>query len=187
MIKFHETIGAGRRAEQEVIDVLRRYTRHVYNSVRVDTLLTKKGDTEIDVLAAIADVILVVEVKNVRKIDGELKNTFWSLEGMETGQRYSTLNVLMQNRIHLRSFRNAWQSRHGKAPGIISTIVVPNGCQVCESLQSCGILTVHEFSQQIAEIASHNIKCLHGYALDYLVKEGHGHINRPDFVGGNNG
>ena len=180
-MRFSDTFAAGKRAEQEVIEVLKKHTKHVYSNVRVDTLLTKSGVTEIDVLAAIADILLVVEVKNVKRIEGAVSHSYWNLTGFEQGQAYSTLNVFTQNRIHVRSLKDAWQSLRQITPTVVSVVVVPNGCDISPTLAEFGILTVQQFAEQVAEMAYSSEKAKYGYALDYILLNGNNIIERPDF------
>lgn len=180
MPKFYETVGAGARAEEEVYNVLRRYTRHVYRNCRVETLFTKTGDTEMDIVAAVADVILIAEVKNVRLIEGTPVMHYWTMEGRETGQRYSSLNVFTQNRIHVRSLKDAWLVNRRYFPTVISVVVVPNGCRVPQELRDAGVLEVTQFAEQLAQMASREAP-LYGYELSYLFGSDESVLRRPDF------
>lgn len=184
MPNFYETKQAGKRAEDLVAEVLQSYTKHVYRNVRVDTLYTKTGTTEIDIVAAVSDVLLVVEVKNVRSITGSIYDNFWELQGGERGDFYSSLNVFTQNRIHVRALKNIWFALRNEFPVVISVVVVPNNCVVPDDLKDSGILTVSEFSVQVAELCISNESTKYGYALDFLMRRCGGYLKRPDFVGG---
>ena len=182
MSLYDLTRDAGSRAEDEVFSIIKKYTKHSHKNVRVDTRYTKSGNTEIDVLAAIADVLLVVEVKNVRRISGEVSSNFWRMEGLDAGQSYSTLNTFTQNRIHVRSLKDAWYEKVGEYPTCISVVVVPNCCVIdCDEVANSGVLTVREFSEQLSELVR-NVSCTtipkYGYTLDYFVDSGCGHIRR---------
>lgn len=181
MARYSTTKYAGQRAEKIVESVLRRYTDHIYTNVRVDTLFTQSGSTEIDVIAAVSDVLLVVEVKNVSSIEGSLQDSTWVLRGAEAGESYLTLNVFTQNRIHVRSLKDAWFSRMFEFPVTLSVVVVPNGAYVSEELRCNGILTVSEFNIQVAELCADNQRQRYGYALDYLLSNSPEHLHRPDF------
>lgn len=189
MAKFSDTVRAGTRAENEVYNVARRYTRHVYRNCRIDTLYNKVGNTEIDILAAIADVLLIIEVKNVRSITGSLSQHYWHLEGLETGQEYSTLNIFTQNRIHCRSLKDAWFVHRKEFPTVLSVVVVPNGCQVPAELRAGGVLEVKQFDLQLAALYRQYVgpRAKYGYALDFLLGEDNAVLVRPDFTGGTNG
>lgn len=181
MLSYSKTQTSGNRAEALVSDTLKRYTKHVYKNVRVDTLYTKSGTTEIDVLAALADVLLVVEVKNVAQIDGNVGDMNWRFVGLETGEKYSALNVFTQNRIHVRSLKSAWFANRGEIPCVISTVVVPNDCVLTDELREAGILTMQEFAYQVSELAQIEPASTYGYALDFVVKQDGGYISRKDF------
>ena len=184
MARFGTTKYAGQRAEQMVKDVLARYTRHVHTNVRVDTLFTKNGTTEIDIVAAVADVLLVVEVKNISAIEGTVGSTTWVMYGAERREPYTALNVFTQNRIHVRSFKDAWFVNRAEFPPVISVVVVPNGCQIPEDISANGVLTVSEFSVQVAELCMESTRAKYGYALDYEMGKNNGYFAREDFVGG---
>lgn len=177
------TFKVGQTAEQSVYQVLRQYTKHVYTNVRVDTLLTKKRDTEIDILAALADILLVVEVKNISAVEGTLDSEYWKLTGFEAGQSYSHLNVFTQNRIHVRSLKDAWLAKYKEIPAVVSVVVVPNGCSIPQEIADVGVLDVQTFGIQIAEIAAHKIAPKYGYALDFTLAKDKHWIIRSDFEG----
>lgn len=184
MARFGTTKYAGQRAEHMVKDALLRYTNHVHTNVRVDTLYTKSGTTEIDMVAAVADVILIVEVKNVSAIEGSIGSSTWVMYGAERGEPYSSLNVFTQNRIHVRSFKDAWFVSRAEFPPVISVVVVPNGCQIPEDIAAGGVLTVSEFSVQVAELCMGTVRAKYGYALDYEMGKNQGYFVREDFIGG---
>lgn len=185
MLHFSDTRVAGQRAEQEVREILKRHTKHVYSNVRVDTLYTKSGTTEIDLVAAIADMLLVVEVKNIAAIEGSVTEPFWYLTGLETGQRFSTLNVLTQNRIHVRSLKDAWFANRGDIPAAVGVVVVPNDCVIPRDIADGGVLTLQQFSKQIVGVSTLG-RCKYGYVLDYMFKGDNTYLERADFVGGSN-
>lgn len=181
-LKFSATVGAGRRCEAETRRILEQYTKFVYANCRVDTLFTVNGYTEVDLIAAVGDVILAVEVKNIRSIDGRAVSQFWTLEGAETGERYTALNVLVQNRIHVRALKNAWWLKNGFFPLVLPTTVVPNGCEVPEDVRAAGVLTIREFEQQLVELNGNARQPKYGYALQYFVGQDGNHIARADLA-----
>lgn len=185
MLHFSDTRSAGQRAEQEVREILKRYTKHIYSNIRIDTLYTKSGTTEVDLVAAIADILLVIEVKNISAIEGSIVEPFWYLTGLETGQRFSALNVLTQNRIHVRSLKDAWFANRGELPPVLSVVVVPNDCIIPQDIAEGGVLTLQQFSKQIAAISNLE-RCNYGYVLDYLFRGDNAYLERADFIGGSN-
>lgn len=188
MARFIDTKYAGMRAEETVKDVLSKYTKYIYTNLRVDTLLTKNGFTEIDIIAAVSDVLLVVEVKNVKRITGSVKDPMWVLQGAERGEEYTALNVLTQNRIHVRSLKDAWFINRGEFPVVISVVVVPNICEIPDELQECGIMTVSDFSVQVARLCADSESTpKYGYSLQFVVGSDSAYLYRKDFTGGSDG
>ena len=185
MIRFAETQGAGQRAENEVSKVLERFTSYVYRNVVVDTLYTKSGHTEIDIMAAVGDSILVIEVKNISAIHGRDSEMFWTLIGLETAEKYNTLNILVQNRIHVRALKDAWYKERQQFPKIQSFVVVPNSCSIPNDVEEAGVYTVDQFSKAIAQlsVAQKINPPKYAYALEFLVSKNKGHIIRDDLGG----
>lgn len=186
-MNFTDARNAGTRAEVAVQDVLNRYTKHVYKNVRIDTLFTKTGNTEIDIIAALADIILILEVKNVSKIEGGYYDSYWYLTGLESGERYSTLNVLTQNRIHARSFKNYWYATRREILPVVSVVVVPNGCVVPEDIADGGVLTLEQFERQVSKLCANTYENKYGYHLDYLFGNAGLSLIRSDFAEATNG
>lgn len=172
MPSFYETRKIGTRAENAVKEILSRYADRVYQNIRIPTLYTQQGTTEIDLLAAIDDCLLIVEVKNVRRIEGTPLQSYWMMEGASAGEPYQTLNVFTQNRIHLRALKRLWWQERQEFPLIISVIVVPNECEMADSLAENGILTIGEFGQQLAELKkSQRYGSPLCYSLDFIVSK----------------
>lgn len=185
MPRFNDTKFIGQKAEQAVRDVLSRYTKYIYTNIRVDTLFTKTGLTEIDIIAAVADVILVVEVKNINSITGSVGDTAWVLQGAERGEEYSALNILTQNRVHVRSLKDAWFANRGEFPDVLSVVVVPNGCFVPDEIAACGVMDMSTFSVQVAELSmAYTGVPKYGYSLDFVLGGDNVHLVRKDFIGG---
>lgn len=184
-LKFYQTVGSGSRAEKQVADILARHTQYVYKNIRIPTLYTESAETEIDIIAAIDDFLLVVEVKNCRNIEGDSLCSYWKLEGNETGETYTSLSFLTQNRIHVKALKDAWRVARGDTPLVMSLIVVPNGCNIPCDLKEAGVLTVGEFEQQLHSLAvtgKYSVKPKYGYALDFIVDPATNRIKRKDFV-----
>ena len=169
-LRFFETVQSGKRAEQVVIDTLKQYSKHTYNNIRIPTLYNQGGSTEVDVVSAIDDVIIVVEVKNIRSIVGSADDTFWKMRGFENGEEYSAINILMQNRIHVRALKNKWYELRGEFPPVVSLVVVPNSCEIPQSLEDAGIETVEGFLLALQDVVSSGGQIPQlGYALDFFV------------------
>lgn len=171
MPKYYETRRAGDRAEATVRDFLHRYADAVYNNVRLPTLYTNSGETEIDLLAVLRDVLLVVEVKNIREIQGSVLNSYWTLTGYEAGGSYQTLNVLTQNRIHVRALKRLWYEVRQEFPLVLSVVVVPAGCIIPEDIHAAGVMCIDEFLEQLADLYKSVSKSprTYEYSLGYVL------------------
>lgn len=183
-MRFSETKKAGVRAEQEVVSLLKRHTKFVYSNVRVDTLLTKSGDTEIDVIAAIGDCILVVEVKHIQAVEGGPFDNYWDMIGLSSGEHYKALSPLTQNRIHVRSLKDAWYAVRKEWPKIVSLVVVPDVCEITEGNRRAGMLHMSEFTEKLYSLSKTAPSPVYGYKLEFIFKQDDGHMHRSDLKGG---
>lgn len=165
---YAKTSISGKAFEEEVARLLRRYSRFVYQNVRIPSVYTKRGHTEIDILAAVGDVILVVELKNVSSIEGAVEGSMWDLTGFRQGESYKALNIFCQNRIHVRSLKNLWSKHQRNMPAIIPVVVTPNGCAVNNQLRDHGVLNVSQFDQQLISTFKHTNAHGCGYSLAYI-------------------
>ena len=173
---FAKTSISGRSFEDDVAKLLRKYSRFVYQNVRIPSYYTKRGDTEIDILAAIGDVILVVELKNVKSIKGTVGEMMWTMQGYRQGDIYSTLNVFCQNRIHVRSLKNLWSRHHRSTPVIVPIVVTPNGCTVSSQLKEHGVLNLSQFDQQLISNFKQANSGGCGYSLAYICTKAGIHL-----------
>ncbi len=171
MPKYQDTKRAGDRAEETVRDFLFRYADAVYHNIRLPTLYTASGETEIDLLAVMRDVLIVVEVKNIRAIEGTVLKSYWTLTGYETGAEYTALNILTQNRIHVRALKRLWYSVRGDFPLVLSVVVVPSGCSIPPDIHEAGVMCVDEFLEQIAELRQSVEKSprTYEYTISYVL------------------
>lgn len=181
---FRETKAAGTRFESACRDVFSRYTRHIKWSTKVDTAYTQSGVTEIDLLVAIADVLLIVESKNIRSIKGGLTDSQWVLEGAESGEKYTALNIFTQNRIHARSLKNAWFQKRAELLVTLPLIIVPDECSMEADVEQAGIFYFSQLDSQLRDIVADwgNKPARYGYALDYLIPSDDYYLKRGDFV-----
>lgn len=181
---FREAKVAGTRFEAACREVFSRYTRHVKWSTRVDTAYTQSGFTEIDLLVAVADVLLVVEAKNIRSIRGSLSDAHWVLEGAEGGEAYRALNIFTQNRIHARSLKNAWFQKRAELLVSLPLIIVPDGCVMEAEVEQAGIFYFSQLDEQLRGLTNGwgAKPAKYGYALDFLVPSDNFYLKRDDFV-----
>lgn len=129
MANFTNSFKSGHRLEVDVRATLERYSRYVYTNVDVPTLHTEKGYTEIDILAWVGNVFLVVESKNVAAITGDIKENT-AIFNSFSGSQYHSLSPLTQNRIHQFSLSDRYSKRYGVWPNILPCVVVPSNCVV---------------------------------------------------------
>lgn len=185
MSTFAQTRSSGTKFERQLLEVLRKYSTNVWSNVRIETVLTVKGYTEVDLICCVGDVILVIEAKNVSTIIGEYADKNWQFIGSKAPMRevkeYTALNVITQNNIHLRSIKDCFFAYFHVWPKAYPLIVVPNGCKVSRDISGY-VHTVDQLEQflssNIFNSYSANVhRRLAGIILgdDYLVE-------RPDFV-----
>ena len=184
MLKYNQTKGAGGRAESGVVDILKRYSDTVFTNLRVDTLLTRKGDTEIDIIAAVGDAIVIVEVKNIREIDGSISDNFWKMTGATTGEVYNALSPLVQNRIHVRSFKNAWYAKYRKWPKVVHYVLVPNSCRRNSDHKRAGVITISEFEEVMDRLSRKAFVPTYSGSLELAINKNDLRFRRSDIKGG---
>lgn len=182
MPAFYKTVEAGHRFESACRDVLRKYTRHVHWGTRIDTAYTQSGFTEVDILAAIVDVVLVVEVKNISRISGDLSSTHWELTGAIAGEPYRALNIFTQNRIHARSLKNAWWERRGEVVPTLPLVLVPDECVMPAEIEDAGVFYYSQLDSQLQKLTEEwSGPPKYGYSLDYLVPLDNFHLERDSW------
>ena len=179
MLKFNQTKDSGKRFESRVKSVVESYTKFVYTNVKIDTLFTQNGFTEVDVLAAFGDCLLVLEAKNVCSIQGSPSDMTWEMCGSVSAQDYTALNVFMQNRIHVKSLKDYWYVTNLEMPKVCSLVIVPDDCNVSDELRVATV-TLSELNTQIAELHITG-QPKYGYQLDYLISKGNNCLHRSDW------
>lgn len=170
MIEFYKTVKAGFQLEGKISEILSSYTRSIYRNVRIPTLFSQNGFTEVDIIAAIADIILIVESKNISSIRGSILDSHWAMTGYNANAEYSALNVLTQNRIHVRSFKDRWYAERQEFPTVLSVVVVPDNCDIPEDLRDSGVLTISEFHRQVSDLAQVESDTSYRYSLDFFIQ-----------------
>lgn len=124
--------------EDVLASLLSKYTRNIWRNVSVETLLTEKGFTEIDLLFCYNEIVFIVEAKNISRIDGDYGDPVWRLYGSKTNtlseDSYTALNVITQNNIHVRAFKDYFCSVYHEWPAVFPMIIVPTGCKFSPTL-----------------------------------------------------
>lgn len=185
MTSFKQTRNSGSKFEAELHGLISRYSRAIWRNIRVETLLTQNGLTEIDLLFCFKDLIFVVEAKNVSSIMGDYGERSWSFvgatsPGKET-REYSSLNVITQNNIHVRSLKDLYFAYYGSWPAIVPCIVVPNGCRLGHELAST-VYTLGRFDQLLSDVSAVSVESKIQRKVAAIIPGDGSVIYRPDFV-----
>lgn len=176
----------GAKFEEEISTVVGRYTHALWRNIRIETVLTQQGCTELDLIFCANGVIYVVEAKNVESIVGEYGETYWTLVGSMDHSKYmsspySTLNIIVQNSLHVRALKDCFYAYYKEWPTVVPVIVVPNNCKVSvsisESIYTIGQLDLFlAHSSQVNPITSSVVR-----RLAALIPGDGSTIERPDF------
>ena len=169
MPSFHQTVKSGASFESDVKALIAQYSDSVFSNVRIQTPYTVQSETEVDILALFGFVFLVVEVKNIRAIEGHITDPVWQLKGYQTGTEYTALNIFTQNRLHVRSFKNAWFDNFNEFPKTIACVVVPDECEFDDSLKPGQIYTISQFAAELVNLAKLPKDRQSHYRLNFLV------------------
>lgn len=138
--QWHNTFASGGQFELDVKNLVKQYTGNVWHSVRIETLLTAKGSTEMDIVFCLGGSIYILELKRVRRIKGSYRDGRWVMYGWrstrdEEGQ-YNAQNVIEQNNIHARSLADAYYASYRCWPTIIPLVIVPDNCEYGDDLKT---------------------------------------------------
>ena len=156
MATLQRSMASGSKFEDQVITVVRKYSRALWRNVRIETLLTQNGTTEMDILFCLQDVVFILEAKNVSSIMGNYDSKNWAFIGSTSPTRetreYTHLNTITQNNIHVRSFKDLFYSEYQEWPAVVACIVVPNGCRLSPELTG-SIYTLSQLDSLLARVA----------------------------------
>lgn len=185
MATLQQTFGSGSKFEQQIIQTISRYTPHIWHNIRIETLLTAQGTTEIDILFCYKNLIFIVEAKNVSSIFGDYNSRNWSFVGskapLKEVREYTRLNTITQNNIHVRSFKDCFFAYFGEWPTVIPVIVVPNDCTVSPDIANA-ITTVGQLDTLLAEASDWDVHLTMHRRLSSLLYSNNITVLRPDFV-----
>lgn len=185
MTTYAQSRVSGTRFEDQLLSIIKKYTNKVWSNVRIETLLTVSGTTEVDLLVCIADIVLLIEAKNVAMILGDYADRYWTFTGSRARCRddkeYTKLNVIMQNNIHVRSFKDCYFAYFQEWPLVLPVIVVPNDCKVSPGI-SKSVYTASQLDDFLAtEIATRQTSSLHR-RLQAMMAIDDALLSRPDFT-----
>lgn len=183
--RMYQTMGSGLKFESELVNLINQHTDYIWHNIRIQTLLTQSGTTQIDILFVFKGIVFIIEAKNVSAIIGEYGGSNWSFIGSQaSGQEvreYSKLNVITQNNIHVRSFKDAFFATFGEWPVVVPAIVVPNNCQISEDISS-SVYTMSQLDTFLNSADSWPTKSNIHRRVAGLLANDKLTILRPDFV-----
>lgn len=188
--QWNSTFASGDQFEADTRRVISRYTPDIWHNVRVETLLSTRGNTEIDLVFCYCNIVFIVELKRVRRIEGKYSDFRWTMWGWKSqdseSNKYIIPNVIGQNNIHVRSFLDYYFASLRAYPTVVPLIIVPNNCVFDDSLRS-DVFTVHDLDAYLT-------KCKGGannrnlvVRLSYLLGGDAPIKQREDFIEKENG
>lgn len=175
---------SGDTFEEEVLSVLKRYTDSVWHNIKIETLLTQQGYTELDIVFCHAELIYVLELKRVSEIKGAYGDSKWLMRGwknrnLETNE-YWAMNVIEQNNIHCRSLSDLYHSEFRHFPTIVPVVVVPNDCTFPEEL-SGQVYHLEDLEEYVRSL-NRGVDKYMGYRVSYLLGDNSHVVPRKDFA-----
>lgn len=121
--KIKHQIRSGTLNEDRFVSVIKNHTTAIYRNKRVPTILTDSGSTEIDIIFYYQNTIFIIEAKNVISLDGNMCQKNWRF--ISKTANYIALNPIIQNKIHVRAFKNNFYKMYKYYPRTESFVVVP--------------------------------------------------------------
>lgn len=184
MATLQQTRGSGSEFEREITRIISQYTSNFWRNIRVETLLTASGTTEIDILFCYKDIVFIVEAKRVATIIGDYGSKTWSFIGSKSPNKevreYTALNVITQNNIHVRSFKDMFHAYFKEWIHVMPIIVVPNNCTVSQDI-SGNVHTVAQLDDFLSEVSKWSVDSKIHRRVASLVTGDNIVIHRPDF------
>ena len=179
------TMRSGFQFESELTQVITRYSKDVYRNIRIETLLTANGLTEIDILLCYKDIVFIIEAKNVASIVGDYDSKYWTFIGARSvsGEeaKYTALNTITQNNIHVRAFKDYFYSVFNEWPIVIPIIVTPQDCKVSTEIAGA-VYTISQLDEFLASLNSTVVKSgLHRKVFG-IIQGDNVTLSRSDFV-----
>lgn len=148
---------SGERNENEIVTILQRYTDCIYKNIYLPTIFTKRGITEVDILFYFKNTIFVIETKNIIELEGKIDNYNWIMKS-KSGE-YKNYNPIVQNKLHVRVFKNRFFERFGYFPKVISFVVVPDGVVYEDTIKN-EVITMQELNDIL--------QCYHNNTYSHL-------------------
>lgn len=184
MATLQQTMTSGFQFEDEITRVVQGYTQSIWRNIRIETLLTANGTTEMDLLFCFKDIVFIVEAKRAASIIGEYGSRNWSFVGSHASQKevkeYSALNTITQNNIHARSFKDIFYAYFKEWPVVIPIIVVPNNCVVSHDI-SGAIYTLAQLDEFLSQVSGWSVDAKVHRKVAALLRGNGITVTRPDF------
>lgn len=185
MVSLKNTMRSGSRFEDELVRMILRYTPTLWRNIRIETLLTQNGTTEMDILFCYRDMVFIIEAKNVSSVFGGYYDSTWSFVGASTpykeSRTYTKLNVITQNNIHARSFKDLFYAYFQTWPVVVPAIVVPNNCKVDADL-SPAVFTSEDLELALGHIGRDQAEGTVQRRVASIISGDGVTVMRPDFV-----
>lgn len=159
--------------ENNIIRLVKRYTRFVYRNVRVPCVNVSTGLTEIDILFVKDKDVFVVEAKRVREILGDYGGKRWKLRKNSNSYPlyYYADNVIVQNNIHASALADLYYKTYKDTIVVEPIIVVPNECEFPNRL-SDEVIRFDAFEQALRGMTRNGSKgagSMIGYRIDSIL------------------
>ncbi len=181
---WKDTHASGGHFESEVVSMIQKYTSAVWRNIRIETLLTQTGTTEMDVVFYKGGLAYILELKRVRRIVGEYSRSRWTMYGwrghIDEASEYTAMNVIEQNNIHARSLADLYYSEFRCFPTILPVVIVPNDCEVPSELKH-DIFTVQELEDFMVSYKAPERKDV-AYRMAFLMDTHVDCVERCDFI-----
>ena len=149
MANLKKTMRAGHANEADLVSIIKTLTPHVWTNVRLRTLHTEKGNTEIDIIFYFRGCVHLVETKRILEINGEYQQYKWKLRA-RSGE-FRTLNILTQSRLHAKVFCDRYFDKYRSYPILRSRAVVPDGVLMSDSIKG-EVLTFSEYYRWLCSL-----------------------------------
>ena len=183
-LHYQRSKRSGDQFETAVMELIQQHTNAVWRNVRIETLLTQTGSTEMDVVFYSGDTVYILELKRVRRIVGHYERRRWSLYRWTVSEdelsEYTNSNVIEQNNIHARSLLDLYYAAFHDFLKVIPLVIVPDACDVPTDLKH-DVLTPSELEGFLMRFSSPGRQDV-SYRLSYLLGVSGATSQRSDFV-----
>lgn len=185
MLTLKQTFESGSSFEEKLCTMIRKYTKDVWRNIRIETLLTASGTTEIDILCCYKNFIFVIEAKNVISLIGDYDDVDWGFVGSKASslehREYTALSVITQNNIHIRSLQDLMYAQYKTWYNMIPIIIVPDNCETSSSIQNV-VFTASQLEELFVQCSTLKVEPKVQRLFAALIEGDGCTVNRPDFI-----